>query len=109
MSKAKWSVVRKASTGKITANSVIQIVLPEIPSRYKKMLYYFHQTPLSSLTVEGVWVYVLWFPHFNIFHLPNKVLPNQTAVVISYYATVPGYYLSARLPETQCCSNVQEN
>ena len=53
MSEAKWSVVRKASTGKITANSVIQIVLPEIPSRYKKMLYYFHQTPLSSLTVEG--------------------------------------------------------
>ena len=52
MSKAKWYVVGKPSTGEIIATSVNQIV----PLKFHgstKMLYYIHQTHLSSWRVEG--------------------------------------------------------
>ena len=52
MSKAKWFAIRKPSTGWIIATSANQIV----PSKFRrptKMLYYIHQTPLSSCSVEG--------------------------------------------------------
>jgi len=52
MSKAKWFAARKPSAGEIIATSAIQIV----PLKFHgptKMLYYIHQTPLSSCSVEG--------------------------------------------------------
>ena len=52
MSKAKWFAVRKPSTGEIIATSANQIV----PTKFRgptKMLYYIHQTPLVSCSVEG--------------------------------------------------------
>ena len=52
MSKAKWFAVRKPSTGEIIATSANQIV----PLKFHgptKILYYIHQTPLSSSSVEG--------------------------------------------------------
>ena len=52
MSKAKWFAVRKPSTGEIIATSANQIV----PLKFRgptKMLYYIHQTLLSSCSVEG--------------------------------------------------------
>ena len=55
MSKAKWFVVRKPSTGEIIATSASQTVLPKF-RKFRgptKMLYYIHQTPLSSCSVEG--------------------------------------------------------
>ena len=52
MSKAKWFVVRKPSTGEIIATSANQI-LPQKFLGGTKMLYYIHQTPLSSWSVEG--------------------------------------------------------
>ena len=52
MSKSKWFAVRKSSTGEVIATSANQIVLPKFrgPTR---ILYYIHQTPLSSCSVEG--------------------------------------------------------
>ena len=47
MSKAKWFAVRKPSTGEIIAKSANQIVPPKFRGG-TKMLYYIHQTPLSS-------------------------------------------------------------
>ena len=52
MSKAKWFVVRKPSTCGIIATSANQIVPPKFHGP-TKMLYYIHQTPLSSCSVEG--------------------------------------------------------
>ena len=52
MSKAKWSVVRKPSAGEIIATLANQIVPPKFLGG-TKMLYYIHQTPLSSSRVEG--------------------------------------------------------
>ena len=52
MSKAKWFVVRKPNTGEIIATSANQIVPPKFLGP-TKMLYYIHQTPLSSCSVEG--------------------------------------------------------
>ena len=52
MSKAKCFAVRKPSTGDIIATSANQIVPPKF-RRGTKMLYYIHQTPLSSWRVEG--------------------------------------------------------
>ena len=52
MSKAKWFTVRKPSTGGIIATSANQIVPPKFRGP-TKMLYYIHQTPLSSSSVEG--------------------------------------------------------
>ena len=52
MSKAKWFAVRKPSTGEIIATSANQIVPPKFRGP-TKMLYYIHQTPLSSCSVEG--------------------------------------------------------
>ena len=52
MSKAKWFAVRKPSTGEIIATSANQIVPLKFPGP-TKMLYYIHQTPLSSCNVEG--------------------------------------------------------
>ena len=52
MSKAKWFAVRKPSTGEIIAKSANQIVLPKFRGG-TKILYYIHQTPLSSWRVEG--------------------------------------------------------
>ena len=52
ISKAKWFAVRKPSTGGIIATSANQIVLPKFRGP-TKMLYYIHQTPLSSCSVEG--------------------------------------------------------
>ena len=52
MSKAKWFVVRKPSTGGTIAISANQIV----PLKFHggtKMLCYIHQTSLSSCSVEG--------------------------------------------------------
>ena len=50
MSKAKWFMVRKPSTGEIIATSANQIVLPKI-LRGTKMWHYIHQThfPLGGL------------------------------------------------------------
>ena len=53
MSKSKWFVVRKPSTGEMIALSANQIVPPKFCGG-TKMLYYIHQTPLSSWSVEGV-------------------------------------------------------
>ena len=52
MSKAKCFAVRKPSTGEIITMSPNQIVLPKF-CRGTKMIYYIHQTPLSSWSVEG--------------------------------------------------------
>ena len=53
MSKAKWFAVRKPpSTGGIIAKSANQIVPPKFRGG-TKILYYIHQTPLSSWRVEG--------------------------------------------------------
>ena len=52
MSKAKWFAVRKPSTGEIIAKSANQIVPPKFRGG-TKILYYIHQTPLSSWRVEG--------------------------------------------------------
>ena len=49
MSKDEWLVVRKPSIGGIIAKVTNQIV----PLKFPKMLYYTHQTPLSSCSVEG--------------------------------------------------------
>ena len=49
MSEAKWFAVRKPSTGATSANQIV-------PPKFRgptKMLYYIHQTPLSSCSVEG--------------------------------------------------------
>ena len=51
-SKAKWFAVRKPSIGEIIATSANQIVPPKFCGP-TKMLYYIHQTPLSSCSVEG--------------------------------------------------------
>ena len=51
MSKAKWFAVRK-STREIIATSCNQIVPPKFHGP-TKMLYYIHQTPLSSCSAEG--------------------------------------------------------
>ena len=56
MSKAKCFAVRKPSTGEIIAISANQIVLPKFCGG-TKMKYYIHQTPLSSWSVEGGFVY----------------------------------------------------
>ena len=51
MSNDKWLVVRKPSTGEIittSANQIVQLKFHGPP----KMLYYIHQTPLSSCSVE---------------------------------------------------------
>ena len=45
-------VVRKPSTGEIIATSANQIVPPKFLGG-TKMLYYIHQAPLSSWSVEG--------------------------------------------------------
>ena len=47
MSKAKWFVVRKPSTGEIIAISANQICATEIPWRYKNVVLY------SSWNVDG--------------------------------------------------------
>ena len=52
MSKAKWFAVKKPSTGEIIATSANQIVPPKFRGP-KKMLYYIHQTHLSSCSAEG--------------------------------------------------------
>ena len=52
MSKAKCFAVRKPSKGEIIAISPNQIVLPKFCGG-TKMMYYIHQTPLSSWSVEG--------------------------------------------------------
>ena len=52
MSKAKWFAVRKPSTCEIIATSANQIVPPKFHGP-TKMLYYIHQTPFSSCSVEG--------------------------------------------------------
>ena len=52
MSKAKWFAVRNPSTGEIIAKSANQIVPPKFRAG-TKILYYIHQTPLSSWRVEG--------------------------------------------------------
>ena len=52
MSKAKWFAVRKPSTGEIIAKSANQIVPPKFCGG-TKILYYIHQTPLSSWRVDG--------------------------------------------------------
>ena len=52
MSKAKWFVVRKPSTGEIIATSANQIV----PLKFlglTKMLYYIHQTPFPLVVLKG--------------------------------------------------------
>ena len=57
MSKAKWFAVRKPSTGEVIATSTNQIVLQKF-LKFRgptKMLYYIHQTPLSSCSVA-------WYP-----------------------------------------------
>ena len=51
MSKAKWFAIRKPSTGEIIATSANQIVPPKFRGPTK--MYYIHQTPLSSCSVEG--------------------------------------------------------
>ena len=53
MSKSKWFVVRKPSTGEMIATSANQIV----PLKFcggTKMLYYIHQTPFSLGVLKGV-------------------------------------------------------
>ena len=52
MSEVKWFAVRKPSAGNIIAISANQIVPPKFRGP-TKMLYYIHQTPLSSCSVEG--------------------------------------------------------
>ena len=52
MSKAKCFAARKPSTSEIIATSANQIVPPKFRGP-TKMLYYTHQTPLSSCSVEG--------------------------------------------------------
>ena len=52
MTKAKWFVARKPSTGEIIATSANQIVPPKFHGP-TKMLYYIHQTPLSFCSIEG--------------------------------------------------------
>ena len=53
MSKAKWFVVRRPSTGEMIATSANQVVPPKFIGG-TKILYYIHQTPpLSSWRVEG--------------------------------------------------------
>ena len=51
MSKAKWFAVRKPSTGEIIATSANQIVPLKFCGPIK--MYYIHQTPFSSCSVEG--------------------------------------------------------
>ena len=51
-SKAKWFAVRKPNTGEIIAISANQIVPPKFRGP-TKMLYYIHQTPLSSCGLKG--------------------------------------------------------
>ena len=49
ISETKWFAVRKPSTGATSANQIV-------PPKFRgptKMLYYIHQTPLSSCSVEG--------------------------------------------------------
>ena len=52
MTKDKWLVVRKPSTGGIIAKLTNQIVLPKFRWRYKNVVLY-SPDPLSSCTVEG--------------------------------------------------------
>ena len=52
MSNAKWFAVRKRSSGEIIATSANQIVPPKFRGP-TTILYYIHQTPLSSCSVEG--------------------------------------------------------
>ena len=52
MSKAKWFVVRKPSTGEIIATSANQIVPPKFLGG-TKMLYYIHQPPLPLGVLMG--------------------------------------------------------
>ena len=52
MSKAKWFVVRKPSTGEIIATSANQIVPPKFLGA-TKMLYYIHQPPLPLGVLMG--------------------------------------------------------
>ena len=52
MSKAKWFVVRKPSTGEIIATSANQICATEIPWRYKNVVLY-SPDPFSSWNVDG--------------------------------------------------------
>ena len=52
MSKAKWFVVRKPSTGEIIATSANQIVPPKFGGP-TKMLYYIHQTPFPLAALKG--------------------------------------------------------
>jgi len=52
MSKAKWFAVRKTSTCEIIVTSANQIVPPKFREP-TEMLYYIHQTPLSSAVLKG--------------------------------------------------------
>ena len=52
MSKTKWFVVRKPSTGEIIATSPNQIVLPKF-LRGTKMLHYTRQTPFPLGVLKG--------------------------------------------------------
>ena len=55
MSKAKWFVARKPSTGEIIAKSADQIVPQKISLRYKNVVLYSESPdpPFSSWRVEG--------------------------------------------------------
>ena len=51
LSKAKWFAVRKPSTLEVIATTANQIVTPKFQGPTK--MYYIHQTPLSSCSIEG--------------------------------------------------------
>ena len=87
MSKAKW-FVGKPSTGEIIAH---QIMLPEF-LRGTKMLYYIHQTPLSTWRGEGgsgfetthlqavhSWQSSLFSFRMQPAHVPHRLLPRLVA------------------------------
>ena len=53
MSKAKWFVVRKPSTGEIIGTSAKQIVPPEIPADLQKCSTIFTRPPFPLAVLKG--------------------------------------------------------
>ena len=66
MSKAKWFVVGKPSTGVIITTSANQI----LPPKFLRGTNYIQQTPLSSWSVEG--------GNSDIYHLVMYLIESQT-------------------------------
>ena len=81
MSKAKWFVVRKSSTGEIIATSANQIVPPKIPRRYKNVVLHVY----SSDTLSS-WRAKVGLPdHKTLYHtftyLPSKQLQRLSKIL----------------------------